>query len=139
MRWGMLFCWLLFTCGSLISKPSVWSIEPGGKLTLAVPREPTSDEMPVVEFKVGRRDIRIVVRSPDKTILGVIAPYGKLPKEQASYFSVPVPKKLLSQKKVSLLLEVSKKGGKTTRPPLPREIEYVKLEFLKTSERTNSK
>jgi hypothetical protein len=137
----MLIGWILFTCGAPISRPSVWSIEPGGKLTLTVPREPTSNEMPVVEFKVGtvRRDTRIVVRSPDKKILGVIAPFGKLPNEQSSLFSVPVPKKLLIDKKVSLLLEVTEKGSKRTRPPLRSEIEDVKLEFLKTSERPSSK
>jgi hypothetical protein len=128
---------MLLAFAASVSKPKAWSIDQKGHLTLAIARQPTPNELAVLEVKIGPvgRDTRIVVRSMDKKVLGVIAPYGKLPNSRPSVFSVPVPKKLLTDKNVSLLLEVTEKGSKTARPPLQAEIEDVKLQFLKSSER----
>lgn len=141
MRCGILIGSMLLAFAAPGSKPKTWSIDDKGQVTLAIARQPAATEMAVLEVKVIPlpRNTRIVVRSMDKKVLGVIAPYGKLPNAQPSVFSVPVPTKLLNDKKVSFLFEVTEKGAKTARPPTPAEIEDVKLQFLKSSERPVSR
>ncbi len=140
MRWAIPVCWMLLGFAVTASNPKTWFMDQKGELTLPIVPEPASNEMAVLEVKIGPipRDARIVVRSMDKKVLGVIAPYGKLPNARPSVFSVPVPKKLLNDKHVTLFLEVTEKGSKTARPPKQSEIEDVKLRYLKTSERRAS-
>jgi hypothetical protein len=112
-------------------------IDSKGKLTLALARQPSANEMLVIEVSVGviGRGTKIVIRAPDKKIAGTIVPFGVLAGQKAGMHRIPVPAKAVADKKVTLQFEVLEKGAKTARAPTRLEIEDAKLGFIPVSKR----
>ncbi|HKI18718.1 MAG TPA: hypothetical protein VKA15_12605 [Isosphaeraceae bacterium] len=137
MHRSLLIGWALLSAGFVACTPPDSPIEPGGKLTLTLSRQPAANEMLVVQLKVGvlERGTRIVVRAIDQEIAGTIAPFGIRPGQKAGLFTVPVPGKAIANKKVSLLVEVLEKGAKAVRAATKAEIEDAKLVFIPVAER----
>ena len=125
----------LVMMGSVTCAAADLPIDSQGKLTLPLPRQPAANEMLVIKIWVGAigRDTKIVVRAADQKVAGTITPFGIRPGQKAGMHTIPVPAKAVSDKKVSLRLEVLEKGAKTARAPTRREIEDAKLAFIPVS------
>jgi len=127
----------LLTFGPTDGTPPASPIQPGGKLTLNLPRQAAANEMVVVQLKVGvvKRGTKIVVRTTHQEIAGTITPFGIRPGQKAGLYTVPVPSKAITDKKVSLRLEILEKDAKAARAATAAEIEDATLRFIPVSKR----
>jgi hypothetical protein len=104
-------------------------------LTIALPRQAGAEEALVIRLSVGvlPRRARVVVETLDGEIAGSVTPYGIRPGRKAGIYTIPIPDKAVSNKKITLRLKVLEQGAKSSRPPARAEIEAAKVAFTRVS------
>jgi hypothetical protein len=133
MRTGYSFVVLVLLVFGIPGAPALSdTVDPEGKLTLNLARQPTADEMVALRLTVGvlARNERVVVRMTDGEIAGTVSPFGKRPGEKAGVFILPVPVKAVTNNKVSLRFEVIAQDARAARAATRSEIEDAKLVFI---------
>ena len=101
---------------------------PGRVVNLVLPRSLNEGEGIAVELKLGvlERGDEIQVETTSDKLLGVISPYGIRSGNEAGTYTVPVPVKEISNKRVSLRLTLNK-HSRGKRAPTTQELRSLKL------------
>jgi hypothetical protein len=76
---------------------------------------------------------QIIVRTDDGEIAGTVTPYGGQPGRKLGVFTIPVPRKAVSGRSVTLRLEAVEKGAEVTRRPTRAEVEGLQVDLIRVS------
>ena len=103
---------------------------PGRVVNLVLPRSLTAEEGVAVELKLGvlERGNEIAVETMSGKQLGVISPYGVRSGREAGTYTVPVPRELIENKRLSLRI-ILDQHSRGKRAPTHRELRDVRLQI----------
>jgi hypothetical protein len=103
---------------------------PGRVVNLVLPRSLTAEEGISVELKLGvlERGNEIEIETMSGKLLGVISPYGIRSGEEAGTYTVPVPPKLVANKRLSLRI-ILDQHSRGKRAPTNKELRGVRLQI----------